>query len=260
MDINIETRKFKDVDLSGGIILDCIPTVSIVSGIVGTHIVSQLDLDQAFALESDKFPPVSMVFSKKPKFPARGYVSEKLKLAVVLTEFQPTPALSRPLAYKLLACHDEYKCSKIVSFEGLPVQNKGTTTIANGSDIQQPEPSDDEPKVFGLGSNDHARDLIDAAGINQMETGMIVGVTAVLMNEGRWRNRDVISLIGEVKDNISNIRVAARLVEAFNKIFPKFDIDVKPLLKEAQKMEKHFETIQTQARPVLDDASINIYR
>jgi uncharacterized protein len=263
MAVTIETRKFKDIDLKGGIILDCIPTVSIVSGIVGTHIVSELNLDQAFALESEQFPPVSMVFSKKPKFPARGYVSEELKLGVILTEFQPAPALSRPLAYKLLGCHDEYKCSKIVSFEGLPVQSSNASNpeeqkIEENEDKIN-EVAEDEPKVFGLGSNDHARDLLDAAGITQMETGMVVGVTAILMNEGRWRNRDVISLIGEVKNNISNIRVAARLIEAFNNLFPRFNINVEPLLEEAEKIESHFDTIQAQARPVLDESAMSLY-
>jgi uncharacterized protein len=263
--INIETRKFKDIDLEGGIILDCIPTVSIVSGIVGSHIVSYLNLDQVFALESEQFPPVSMVFSKKPKFPARGYASEELKIGVILTEFRPSPTLSRPLAYKLLSCHDELKCSMIVSFEGLPVQEKRVTSddekgggggIISGSNNK----SNDEPMVFGLGSSDRARNMLEKAKISQMETGMVVGVTAILMNEGRWRNRDIISLIGEVRGEISDIRVAARLIEGFNKLFPKFDIDVDPLLKEAEKIESHFQKLETQARPVIDEAPINIYR
>lgn len=258
MPIEIETRKFKDINLKGGLVLDCIPTVSIVSGIVGSHIVSSLNLDQVFAWESEQFPPVSMVFSNKPKFPARGYASEELKMGLVLTEFRPSPTLSRPLAYKLLACHDELKCSKIVSFEGLPVQNKKTTD--SNDNVIEEEEDEDEPLIFGLGSSEHARNLLDEAKINQMETGMVVGVTAILMNEGRWRNRDVISLIGEVKGGASDIRVAARLIEAFNKLFPKCKIEVKTLLEEAEKIESHFQKIETQARPVIGEAPINIYR
>ena len=34
MAIEIETRKFKDVNIENGILLDCIPTVNIVSGVV----------------------------------------------------------------------------------------------------------------------------------------------------------------------------------------------------------------------------------
>ena len=60
MAIEIELRKFKDIDLQGGIMIDCIPVVNIVSGVVGSYIVQALNLDQVFAWESEKFPPVSM--------------------------------------------------------------------------------------------------------------------------------------------------------------------------------------------------------
>jgi uncharacterized protein len=238
-------RKFKDVDLTDGILIDCIPTVSVVGGIVGSHIVSSLNLDQVFAFESEKFPPVSMVFSKKPKFPARGYASEEHKLAVILTEFTPPGSLSRPLAYKLLSCHEKLGCKQIISFEGLPVKEDKETEI--------------EPKIFGLGSNDSARKTLDDAGIEQMETGMVVGVTGVLMNEGRWRDKEVISLIGEIRSDISIIRVAARLLKTFNRLFPDLKVDTKPLLDEAEKIESHFENLQTQAKPVIDEAPMSIY-
>ncbi len=267
MTVTIETRKFKDIDLEDGIILDCIPTVSIVSGIVGSHIVSSLNLDQVFALESEQFPPISMVFSKKPKFPARGYASEELKIGVILTEFRPSPALSRPLAYKLLNCHDEFKCSMIVSFEGLPVQDKKVVSDGEtgfGASFKKESMSinnsEEEPMIFGLGSSDRARAMLEDANISQMETGIVVGVTAILMNEGRWRNRDIISLIGEVRSDVSDIRVAARLIDGFNKLFPKFKIDVNPLLKEAEKIESHFQKLATQARPVIDQATMSLYR
>jgi len=247
MPVEIEIRKFKDINLKGGTVVDCIPTVSIVTGIVGSHIVSSLGLDQIFAMESEAFPPVSLVFSKKPKFPARGYASEEHKLAVVLTEFTPQASLSRPLAYQLLSCHDEYKCKRIISFEGLPVKSE------EGSD---PE---DEPKVFGLGSTESAQKHLEDAGIEQMETGMLVGVTAILMNEGRWRNREVISLIGEIRSEFSTIRVAARLIEAYNKLSGLPKIDTKPMMEEAEKIESHFEKLQTQAKPVIGDVPMNLY-
>jgi uncharacterized protein len=245
MPIEIETRKFKDVNLSGGLIVDCIPTVNIVSGVVGSHLVAKLNLDQVFAWESEAFPPVSMVFSKKPKFPARGYASEEKKIGVLLTEFQPPANLSRPLAYKLLECHDKLKCSKILSFEALPAKEKSENDV--------------DPTIYGLGSSDAARKMLDDVGIEQMETGMVVGVTAILMNEGRWRNRDVISLIGEMKSDISVIRVAARLVEVFNILFPELKVETKSLLDEANKIETHFEKLQEQAKPVISDVPMNLY-
>jgi len=249
MAIEIELRKFKDIDLKGGIMIDCIPVVNIVSGVVGSYIVKALNLDQVFALESEQFPPISLVFSKKPKFPARGYASEKHKVAVILSEFQPPPTLSRPLAYKLLSCYKECNCSKIVSFEGLPTMDKKENTNENTK----------EPQIYGLGSTDAARKMLDDANIEQLETGMVVGVTAVLMNEGRWQNKDVITLIGEVRNDVSTVRLAARLLEMFNKLYPELGIDIKPLIDEAEKVELHFAKLQTQAKPVIGEPPLNIY-
>lgn len=246
MTIEIEMRKFKDVNLEDGLIIDCIPTVNIVSGVVGSHIVSSLNLDQVFALESEAFPPVSLVFSKKPKFPARGYASEEHKVAVLLTEFQPPANLSRPLAYEILSCHEKFKCSKILSFEALPSKEK------NEDDV--------ELRIFGLGSTDSARAMLEEAGIEQMDVGMLVGVTAILMNEGRWQNKDVISLIGEIGDKTSFIRVAARLLEAFNRLFPKLRVETKTLLDEANKIEMHFDKLQAQAKPVIPEGPMSIYQ
>lgn len=250
MAIEIELRKFKDIDLKGGIMIDCIPVVNIVSGVVGSYIVSALNLDQVFALESEQFPPISMVFSKKPKFPARGYASEKHKVAVILSEFQPPPSLSRPLAYKLLSCFEECNCSKIISFEGLPTMDKKS---GNNNENKK------APQIYGLGSTDIARKMLDDAEIEQLETGMVVGVTAVLMNEGRWQNKDVITLIGEIRDDVPTVRLAARLLDMFNKLYPRLGIDVKPLLDEAEKVESHFTKLQAQAKPVIGEAPTVLY-
>jgi len=245
MALDIELRKFKDINLEDGIIVECLPSVSMLGGIVGSHIVSELDLDQVFAFESERFPPISMVFSTKPKFPIRGYASSEHKIVVILSEFIPSPNLSRPLAYKLLNCYEEFKCSKIISFEGLPVIEEENT--------------DRKLMVFGLGSTDSARKLLEDSKISQMDTGMVVGVTAILMNEGRWRNRDVISLMGEIRENISPMRTAVGLLEAFNKLFPQFNIKTKALLEQAKEIETHFEKLQTQANPVIREAPMNIY-
>ena len=116
-----------------------------------------------------------------------------------------------------------------------------------------------EPQIYGLGSTDAARKMLEDADIEQLETGMVVGVTAVLMNEGRWQNKDVITLIGEVRDDVSTVRLAARLLEMFNKLQPELRIDIKPLLAEAEKVELHFAKLQAQAKPVISEAPMDLY-
>ena len=134
---------------------------------------------------------------------------------------------------------------------------EGTCRNLGGKDKDE---EDIDPNVYGLGSTDAARTMLEEAGIEQMEVGMLVGVTAILMNEGRWQNRDVISLIGEIGNKMSFIRVAARLVDAFNRLFPKLKVETKSLLDEASKIETHFDKLQAQAKPVLPEGPMSIYR
>ena len=118
--IDIEIRKFKDMNLTGGTVLEAFPSVGLVSTIASSYLISTLDLDQICALESEHFPPMSMVYATKPKFPARIYAREDLKLAVFISEFPPHTMLHRPLAKRLLSWTMDQGCRRILSLEGLP--------------------------------------------------------------------------------------------------------------------------------------------
>ena len=78
--------------------VEAIPTVGFLSPIASSYIIDSLELDQIAALESTAFPPVSMIYARKPKFPARIYAREDLKLAIFISEVPMHPGLHRPLA------------------------------------------------------------------------------------------------------------------------------------------------------------------
>ena len=80
----IEFRKFKEVDLKGAPVIEGFPGVGILGAIAASYLIETLSLDQICALESEDFPPVSMIYSAKPKFPARIYAREDIKLAVFI--------------------------------------------------------------------------------------------------------------------------------------------------------------------------------
>lgn len=71
----IEIRKFKDIDLKGATIIEGFPSVGLVGTIVATYLIDYLKLDQICAVDSEGFPPTSMIYVTKPKFPARIYAS-----------------------------------------------------------------------------------------------------------------------------------------------------------------------------------------
>lgn len=233
----IEIRKFKDMDLKGATIIEGFPSVGLVSTIVATYLIDYLKLDQICAVDSEAFPPTSMVYAMKPKFPARIYASSEKKLGVFLAEFTPASMLHRPLAKKFLEWCKQQQCSRIISPEGLPseklcLQNKQSNKITH---------------VYGVGSTEKARKDLQNAGIEQLNLGMIYGVGGVLLNEGRWDNFDVITLLTEACPDIPDSLAAAKILEAIDVLMPHLNIETKPLYQESKKVEDQVKALRKQA-------------
>jgi len=91
------------MDLTDGVVIEGFPSVGLVTTIAATYLISSLKLDQMAAMDSAWFPPVSMIYAEKPKFPARIYASARDKIAVCLSEFTPTIYLDRFIARSILS-------------------------------------------------------------------------------------------------------------------------------------------------------------
>ena len=248
MTVEIEIRKFKDLDLRGGTIIEGFPTVGLVSTIACSYMISVLELDQICALESDDFPPVSMVYSTKPKFPARIYAREDIKLAVFITEFPLPTNLHRPVARTVLSWASEQGCERVIGLEGLPAEN--IEGIVGG----------DVPPVWGVGSNDAARRELEKNGIEQLDVGMISGVSGVLLNEGRWRGIRVEALLAEARAEFPDAHAAAELVKAADLIIDEIEMDLEPLYEQARELEESYKKLEEQAKPVIKEPHMPMFR
>jgi len=246
---DIEIRKFKDMDLKDATIIEGFPSVGLVSTIVATYLIDYLKLDQICAVDSEDFPPTSMIYATKPKFPARIYANSEKKIGVFLAEFTPAPFLYRPIAKTFLEWCKQQQCRRIISTEGLPskklfIQNK------QGANMN---------RVFGIGSTERARKELHDAQIEQFNLGMIYGVGGVLLNEGRWDNFDVITLIIEAFPDIPDSLAAAKIIEAIDALIPHLKIETKPLYQESKKVEQQVKALRKQAEVSQTDAYKSMY-
>lgn len=232
--IEIEIRAFKEHDLRGGIVIDGLPNVGLVNAIFSSYLVASLELDQIACLDSEYFPPASMVFGGKPKFPARIYAGTNPRVAVFVAEFTPPPALDRPLGKRIFQWSSEQKASMIITSVPLPVAEDKEV------DIKAP--------VLGVGSTARARDMLARTGIQQLDVGIITGTSGILLNEGRWANFDVIALLTKTHPTVPDHRAAAKIIETLGKLIPELKMDVGPLYQEATKIEERLKNIRAQAR------------
>lgn len=234
----MDLRPFKDIDLRGGTIVEAIPSVGLVSTIAATYLITTLPMDQVLAMDSDDFPALSMVYASKPKFPVRMYAEAKAKLGVFISEVPLPPRAHRTVARALLDWAKAKGARQIVSLEGLPLPEGATKA---------------DVRVWGVGSTDRARKSIQAAGVGALETGLIAGVSGVLLNEGRWQNFDVISFLAGARPNLPDAYAAARLLEALDRLLPEVQIDLGPLEKQAADLEAHLVRLRREAQPMVPE-------
>src|SRR3989442_11311926 len=201
--------------MKGGTVVAAFPSVGLVSTITATYLITTLPTDQVTALESPDFPSISMIYASKPKFPARVYASRKEKLAIFICEMPLPMSTHRPVAYALMKWAKDHGCRQIVALEGLPAELEA--------------PLSGEPTVWGVGSTDRARAELDKRGIQQLESGMISGVTGVLLNEGRWRDVDVIALRAEARLALPDATAAVGLVKVLDTLLPEDTADLRAL-------------------------------
>lgn len=231
---DLTIRKFKDLNLQGGTVINGFPAGSLINAVVANYLIAHLKLDQIACLDSLLFPPISMVYDKRPKFPARIYASEQSKVATFLSEFTPSPALARPLALLMLDWARAERCTQILSPEVFPRELL----------IQAGEPGE----LYAVGSTDAARARLESVGLPQLDHGMVPYISGILLNEGRWQNFDVYILIAATTEEESIPRTAARLIGAIDQLLPGLEVDVEPLLRDAKLIEERVVKLREQAR------------
>ncbi len=95
--------------------------------------------------------------------------------------------------------------------------------------------------------------------IQQLEAGMIYGVAGILLNEGRWNDFDVITLLADACPDIPDAYAAAKLLEALNRLLPDIKIELEPLYEQASKYEEQIRYLRKQAEPFQSEPYKDMY-
>jgi uncharacterized protein len=104
--------------------------------------------------------------------------------------------------------------------------------------------------IHGVGTTDRARQMIRDHGLHVLEFGVVPGVSGALLNEGRWNNFDLIALLVEAYQDVPDAKAAAAMVEAIDDLLPQIKIDVSPLYKEGDRIERSLRALRAQAKTV----------
>ncbi len=229
----ITIKELRPLNLEGGYLIDGFPSVGFSSVIATESMIHTSQFKLAGIIDSDIFPPISLIKDGKPNFPTRIFVNDELKVAAFLSHIAVEESLQRNIARKMLRWAKDQKISLIVS----SVSVKSTK---------------DNEEIIAVGSTDNARKKIKELGLKTLEHGTIPGIPGVLLNEGSLTQQDVVVILFHSEGTSPDFRSSAKLCMAMSKLIPGTSCDIVALQKEAEKIELVIKKDVDEARHLKD--------
>ena len=208
-----------DVNVSGGYLIDGFPSTGHTSAIASASLIQAMKFALVATIDSDRFPPVSLIYETRPFHPTRIFASEQHKTAVFSSYLALPITEHKSTARLMLRWAREHGVSHIIS------------SIAINAKIP-------EGKIIAAGSTDDARKKIIAAGMEVMSTGIITGIPGSLLNYGSLANQNVIVVVFNPTTKGPDFKSSAMLCGAMSKLVPGISCDITTLQNEAQLAEK----------------------
>lgn len=253
----IEIIEYKKKDISNSMVIVAFPTVGLISSIVSNFIINHMKLELIAGLISDDFYPAAIITEGIPTPPVRifagdhvcGQKNECDQIVVITSELPIRTTAFSPLADKIIEWCREKKCKIITTIEGINSQN----------------PLEDEKiAVFHAVSNKDAAKHLEGLPTKAFETGMISGLSGLLLYKGNLQNSSISCFLAEAHAEYPDSRSAAEVLKVLDKMVPQIKMDPEPLLKEAEEIEERVKQALAQVKPMtpaeLPDTPPGMYR
>jgi len=215
----IRIKELRPLNLEGGYLIDGFPSMGFSSVIATESMIHTSQFKLAGIIDSDIFPPISLIKDGKPNYPTRIFVNDELKVAAFLSHLALEESLHRNVAKKMITWAKEKKISLIISSVSV-------------------KSSDKNEEVIAVGSTENATKKLKDAGLKVLEFGTIPGIPGMLLNEGSITQQDVIVILFHSEGTGPDFRSSAKLCMAITQLIPGASCDIPALQAEAEKVEQ----------------------
>lgn len=233
----IRIRELRPVNVEGGYLIDGFPSVGFTSAIATESMIQTSQFSIAGIIDSDSFPPMSLIKEGKPNYPTRIFVNDNLKVSVFLSYLTLHESLYRDVAKTMLKWAKKQKIELIVSSMAV----KSTDKIEG---------------IVAVGNTDSARTKLKKSGLKVLEYGTIPGIPGMLLNEGSITGQDVIVILFHSDGTGPDFRSSAELCIGMSQLIPGTSCDISLLHREAEKAEQSIKETDEESRQLKD----SIYR
>ena len=215
--------------MDGGFLVDGFPSVGFTEAIATESLIHTTKFDLAGVIDSDGFPPVSLIKDGIPNYPTRIFVNESLKVAVFSSYLTISEPMHRIVARTMLSWARKHNISMIVS--GVAIKSES-----------------DKELILAAGSTDEARKKLTDAGFSVLTHGTIPGIPGLLLNEGMLNNQNVGVILFSSMGTGPDFKASAQLCFAMSKLIPGISCDIATLQNEAEKAEKSIKEAEKETK------------
>ncbi len=236
MDNEIRIKEINPINVENGILINGFPSSGITSAIATESMINTSNFELGGIIDSERFPPISIIKNGMPNYPVRVFTNNDLKVAVFSSYLTLDVSLHRSAARLMLDWAKEKKASLILS----SITVKGTMGT----------------EIFGVASTGSARGKLVSAGISVVENATVPGISGVLLNEGMIHGQDVIVLLVSSDKEFPDFQATSNLCNSLSKLVPGVSCNLDKLEKESKIIEQQIKQAESDTK----DLSDNIYR
>lgn len=230
---------------SGSVVLTAFPSAGLATIIAGHYMVRALKLPRIGRFDSPDLAPVAVVQAGEVNPTIRVYGHKGL--ALVLSEFPPSPSQANAVARTVLDNAERHQARAIICLEGVVPHPEDDEEESGGA---EPESPVEQVWVTYARANTEFAKGFQAAGARQLEEGVIGGVSGALLVQGIGRSVPVAALLvsARIAEGLPDHRAGAALIETLDRLLPELKIDTGPLRAQAEQIEKALRAVM-QRRP-----------
>jgi uncharacterized protein len=226
-------KEFKEFNLEEGYLIDGFPSVGFSSAIATESMIQTSQFELGGIIDSEEFPPISIIKDSKPNYPSRIFINEDLKVGVFSSYLNLEQSLHRQVSELMLEWAKKHKIKLIVSSVAVKSNNKSS-------------------QMMGIGSTDSARKKIEEIGLKVLDHGTVPGIPGMLLNKGSMINQDVIVIIFNTTGKGPDFKSSTDLCLTMSKLIPGASCDIPSLQKEAEKAEAVIKETQEESTHLKD--------
>lgn len=220
-----EVLGLREVDFNSPVAIIGFPTVGLVGSILASYVSKTKNMEFVAGIASAGLPPYTLIQNGKPYPPVRVYglkTGEERDLIVVTSEVTPRPETCHGIAVQVLKVLDMLGVAEVIAIEGV-----GRCAAPGSADAD----------IVACGTTDAALDRARTAGLGILTEGLVHGITGVMLYECADKCKDMLALLCPADPGMPDPRASAALIASLSKLVPSLEIDLEPLIREAEEME-----------------------